>query len=75
MSNAYFEVPEPYNEPVKSYAPGSSERVELQGKLKQLQAESIEVPLIIGGQEVKSGNIAEMSTYIWRRAQKLSVEL
>jgi 1-pyrroline-5-carboxylate dehydrogenase len=60
MSNAYFEVPEPYNEPVKSYAPGSSERAELQGKLEQFQAQSIEVPLIIGGQEVKSGNIAEM---------------
>jgi 1-pyrroline-5-carboxylate dehydrogenase len=60
MSNAYFKVPTPYNEPVKSYAPGSAERTELKKKLAEMQGQSIEIPLIIGGKEVKSGNTAEI---------------
>lgn len=60
MSNAYFKVPVPYNEPIKSYVPGSPERTELKKKLKELQAKSVEIPLIIGGQEVRSGNTTEI---------------
>ena len=60
MSNTYFKVPTPYNEPIKSYAPGAPERAELQAKLKELQSQKIEIPLIIGGKEIKTGNTAKL---------------
>ena len=60
MSNAYFKVPVPINEPIKTYMPGSPERDQLKKKLTELKSQHIEVPLIIGGEEVKSGNAEEM---------------
>ncbi len=60
MSNGIFRVPQPTNEPIKSYLPGSPERHELKQKLAELQSSQIEVPLIIGGEEVKTGNLGEM---------------
>ena len=60
MSNAQFRVPEPYNEPVLSYAPGSPERSEVAARIAELQSQEIEVPLIIGGREIRTGNTAEM---------------
>ena len=60
MSNAYFKVPHPVNEPIKSYKPGSPEREELKKKLSELKSKQIEVSLIIGGEEVKTGDTAEM---------------
>jgi 1-pyrroline-5-carboxylate dehydrogenase len=60
MSNAYFKVPEPINEPVKSYVPGSPEREALTKRISELKSQQIEVPLIIGGEEVKTGNTQEM---------------
>jgi 1-pyrroline-5-carboxylate dehydrogenase len=62
MSNAYFQLPEPYNEPVLSYEKGSAERVELQQKLDELQTNEIEIPVIIGGKAVKTGNTVEIRT-------------
>ncbi len=60
MSNAYFKVPQPINESIQLYRPGSPERIELKKKLYELKAEQVEVPLIINGEEVKTGNTAEM---------------
>ena len=60
MSNAIFKVPQPINEPIKSYALGTKEREELKAKLKELQSLQIEVPLIIGGKEIKTGNLGKM---------------
>jgi len=60
MYNAYFKVPEPYNEPVRTYAPGSPERAALKAKLAEMQSRQVEIPLLIGGREVKTGRIAEM---------------
>jgi 1-pyrroline-5-carboxylate dehydrogenase len=60
MSNAYFKVPQPINEPIKTYKPGSPEREELKKKLAELKSKQIEVPLIIGGEEVKTGNTEKM---------------
>ncbi len=60
MSNAYFKLPEPANEPVYSYAPGTPERKALKNKLEELQSKEIEVPLIIGGKEIYTGKTAEM---------------
>lgn len=52
MSNAYFHIQEPKNEPYLSYAPGTPEREQLKEKLKELKSEAIEIPAIINGQEV-----------------------
>jgi len=60
MSNAYFKVPDPINEPVFTYKPGSSEREALKKALKELQSQEIEIPLIIGGEEIKTGDLAEI---------------
>jgi 1-pyrroline-5-carboxylate dehydrogenase len=60
MSNAYFQVPIPENEPILPYGPGSVEKDELKKKIAALKSQTIEVPLIIGGEEVKTGNTANM---------------
>jgi 1-pyrroline-5-carboxylate dehydrogenase len=54
-THAVFRIPEPYNEPVRSYAPGSPERAELRHRLDELQAARLELPLVIGGEEVRTG--------------------
>jgi 1-pyrroline-5-carboxylate dehydrogenase len=56
MSNAYFRVPQPVNEPIKLYKPGSPEREELKKKLEELKSSQVEIPIIIGGEEIKTGN-------------------
>ena len=48
-------VPEPRNEPVLDYGPGSPERAELRLRLDELSAERIEIPLVIGGEPVRTG--------------------
>ncbi|HVR98602.1 MAG TPA: aldehyde dehydrogenase family protein, partial [Thermoanaerobaculia bacterium] len=58
MSNAIFPVTPPVNEPVQSYAPGSPERKSLKKRLDSMLAEPIEIPLIIGGKEVRTGEVA-----------------
>ncbi len=61
MSNAIFQVPKPTNEPVLAYRPGSPERATLKARLAEMSAQQIEVPIIIGGQEIRTGNTAEMT--------------
>ena len=58
MSNASFQVPVAKNEPIKSYAPGSAERTSLKTALEQMASETVEIPLIIGGEEIRTGNTA-----------------
>ncbi len=60
MSNARFIPPCAINEPIKTYAPGSPERQQLKKALQNLSETPIEIPLIIGGQEIKTGDIAEI---------------
>jgi 1-pyrroline-5-carboxylate dehydrogenase len=55
MSNAFFRVPTPINEPVKGYAPGSPERAELLLELKRLKQFERDIPMHIGGEEVRTG--------------------
>lgn len=62
MSNAYFKLPVPINEPVLTYAPGTPEKAELKKKLTELQSKHIEIPLIIGGKEIKTGKTSEIRT-------------
>jgi 1-pyrroline-5-carboxylate dehydrogenase len=54
--NGHRRVPPPVNEPIRSYAPGSPERASLKAKLKQMASEKIDMPLIIGGKDVKTGD-------------------
>ncbi len=60
MTHGSFQTPLPKNEPVRAYAPGSDEKRRLKAELKRLSGETVEVPLIIGGQEVRTGNTAPM---------------
>ena len=60
MHNAKAIVPKPVNEPILSYAPGTPERAALKARIEELKSQQIEVPLIIGGQEIKTGNMGEM---------------
>lgn len=48
-------VPKPANEPVYSYEPGSLERTELESALEDLTVRKTEIPLIIGGKEIRTG--------------------
>ncbi len=57
--NGNRRVPPPVNEPVKSYAPGSLERKELKARLASMAGERIEIPLVIGGRPVRTGDVAE----------------
>ena len=57
MINGKFTVPLPANEPVKTYAPGTAERDEIKIELEREKKEQIEIPCIIGGKEIKTGNI------------------
>lgn len=54
--NGFFTVPEPENEVVKSYAPGSPEKAELQAQLEEYRGMEIDIPMYIGGKEVRTGN-------------------
>jgi 1-pyrroline-5-carboxylate dehydrogenase len=53
-----YRVPIPVNEPISPYAPGTNERKALKDKLAAMSAEQIEIPLIIGGKEVRTGDTA-----------------
>jgi 1-pyrroline-5-carboxylate dehydrogenase len=62
-SNAVFgghrRVPPPFNDPIRSYAPGSPERSSLKARLKAMAAETVDIPLFVGGKEVRSGSTAK----------------
>jgi 1-pyrroline-5-carboxylate dehydrogenase len=55
MSTGFFNIPEPVNEPVKSYAPGSQERAQLIRTIEEMRGTQIDVPMFIGGQEIRTG--------------------
>jgi 1-pyrroline-5-carboxylate dehydrogenase len=58
-SHAISRPPSPVNEPVRDYAPGSPERDELRRRLDEMQAERLDVPCVIGGREVRTGDTVE----------------
>ena len=59
MSNAIVNVPPPRNEPVRDYGPGSAEKASLKRRLAEMLDERVEIPLIIGGEEVRTGDTFE----------------
>ncbi len=60
MSNAIYKIPVPPNEPIKSYLQGSPERTSLKKKLDEMYNSQIEIPFIINGEEMKSGNVVDI---------------
>jgi 1-pyrroline-5-carboxylate dehydrogenase len=53
--NSISQIPTPRNEAVRDYAPGSNERAELKATLDRMSGEQIEIPIIIGGREIRTG--------------------
>ncbi len=62
MANANFIIEKPENEPVLTYREGSQEKKEVKEKLRELKKEAIEIPLIIGGEEIKTGNVKKRTS-------------
>ena len=60
LNNAIFKVPMPFNEPVYEFAPGSPERAQLKAALDDIAGKKIEIPLIIGGKEIRTGNLGKV---------------
>jgi 1-pyrroline-5-carboxylate dehydrogenase len=60
MNNAVFGFEEPKNEQILSYQKGMQERNELENELKKQASEQIEIPLIIGGKEIRTGKIGKV---------------
>ena len=58
-THGIFRVPEPHNEPVLGYEPGSPERDELRRRLDELSSQRLELPLVIGGEDVQTGDTFE----------------
>jgi 1-pyrroline-5-carboxylate dehydrogenase len=58
--NGLFHIREPVNEPVLQYAPGSREREELKAELERMLANPVEVPCIIGGRDVHTGDLVDL---------------
>jgi 1-pyrroline-5-carboxylate dehydrogenase len=60
MPKGIYNVPEAYNEPVKSYAPGTKEREEVLSTFKKLYSTTVDVPLYIGSEEIRTGKTKEI---------------
>ena len=58
-THAIFRAPDPFNEPVRDYAPGSPEREALRLRLQEMETQQLDIPLVIGGEEVRTGNTFE----------------
>jgi 1-pyrroline-5-carboxylate dehydrogenase len=61
MLKGFFNIPKAVNEPVKSYAPNSPEKAAVQAAYKKMWNETIDVPLYIGSEEIRTGNTKNMS--------------
>jgi 1-pyrroline-5-carboxylate dehydrogenase len=60
MNNAVIQTPRPVNEAVLNYAPGSPEKVALKAALEDLASRKVEIPLVIGGKEIRTGNMGSV---------------
>jgi 1-pyrroline-5-carboxylate dehydrogenase len=61
MLKGFFNIPKAVNEPVKTYAPNSPEKTKVLETYKQMWSTTIEVPLYIGSEEIRTGNTKNMS--------------
>lgn len=60
MSQATFRVPTPRNEPYNDFAPGSESRKALKAELERLSSQQVEIPVIVGGKELFTGNTTDV---------------
>ncbi|WP_286833135.1 L-glutamate gamma-semialdehyde dehydrogenase [Proteiniphilum sp. UBA5280] len=60
MPKGVYQLPEVKNEPVRSYAPGTPERIILKQKLVELNKGGLDLPMIIGGKEVRTGKLKDI---------------
>jgi 1-pyrroline-5-carboxylate dehydrogenase len=80
--NGNRRVPTPVNDPVRTYAPGTPERAALKDRLSSMAKERIEIPLIIGGREIRTGDLSQSvmphaHRHVladWHRATRANVE-
>jgi len=60
MNNALLATPPAENEPTYAYAPGGADRAKLKAELARLLSGDFDVPLVIGGKEVRTGTTASI---------------
>ena len=60
MVNTTFRLAPPGNEPISEFRPGSPETIALQARIDSLAGEAIEIPCIVGGKEIRTGNLLEV---------------
>lgn len=60
MPKGVYQLPNITNEPVKSYAPGSPERKELKKTIEEIRKVQVDLPMIIGGKEVRTGKLMDI---------------
>lgn len=60
MRNCIAKIPFPMNEPIYAYSKGSKEKMLLKQAIKDVKSKQVEIPVIIGGQEIKTGNTQEI---------------
>lgn len=60
LNNSMLKIPTPVNEPVYSYAPGTPERAKLKDAIREVSQATVDIPLIIGGKEVRTGNVGQV---------------
>ena len=60
MANGFYKVPKAVNEPVRSYAPGSTERENLLAMYKKMYHETVDIPIYIGAEEIRTGKTGSM---------------
>jgi 1-pyrroline-5-carboxylate dehydrogenase len=60
LATGFFNVPVPQNEPILSYAPGTRERDELKKQIRDYRENLIDIPMFIGGKEVRTGELVEI---------------
>jgi 1-pyrroline-5-carboxylate dehydrogenase len=58
-AHGIFRAPPPVNEPVREYAPGSPERESLKRRLDEMRSQKLEIPCIIGGREIRTGELRQ----------------
>jgi 1-pyrroline-5-carboxylate dehydrogenase len=56
--NGRTRIAPPVNEPIRGYAPGSAERASLKARLDQMAGEQIDIPIVIGGEKIRTGDTA-----------------
>src|SRR5690606_31957018 len=60
MNFGHSKIRRPVNEPILNYLPGSKEKLELKEMLMELKEQVMEVPVVVGGEAIKTGNVKEI---------------